>query len=102
MVGIDIATIVAVLTGITSLVVSLSTRRKNQADAASAVTDAAMKLVMPLSDRVAALEGEVATLRKRVAEFRRGVRLLCEQISDLGGAPVWQEPDNDAGDDSAN
>lgn len=95
--GLEVGTIVAILTGVAGLVVALSTRRKNYADASAAVTQAATQLVKPLSERVAALEGEVATLRKRVAEFRRGVRLLCGQVTELGGVPVWQPEDDDDG-----
>lgn len=94
-------TIAALVTASSALIVAIATYRSKSAEArhdhtvaSQAVTTTMLSLLKPLSERVEALEGEVATLRKRVAEFRRGVRLLCGQIVELGGKPVWL-PDED-------
>jgi hypothetical protein len=96
--SIDPATVVAIITALAGLAVALATRRKTDAETAKASTEAVLILIRPLSERVAALEGEVATLRSRVAEFRRGVRILCGQVRQLGAEPLW-EPPMDGGDD---
>ena len=89
----------AILTGlgglvvaISGLAVAISKRRRNDADVASIATQTALSLIQPLRAQVAALEEEVATLQAQVARFRRGVRLLCGQVRELGAVPVW-EPD---------
>ena len=91
----DAGLILAILTAMAGLVVALSTRRKTDAETNKATVEAVVILVKPLTDRVVILEGEVATLRRRIAEFRRGVRLLCTQIAELGAVPVWQADDAD-------
>jgi hypothetical protein len=90
--SIDPATVVAIITALAGLAVALATRRKTDAETAKASTEAVLILIRPLSERVAALEGEVATLRSRVAEFRRGVRILCGQVRQLGAEPLWEPP----------
>jgi membrane peptidoglycan carboxypeptidase len=96
--SIDPATVVAVITALAGLIVALSTRRKADAEINRVTTDAVLSLIKPLNERVAALEGEVATLRQRVAEFRRGVQILCEQVRQLGAEPLWEPPTDDNGD----
>lgn len=84
---------VAVVTAIAALIAALSGRRKTDAETDKATTEAVLLLIRPLSERVGTLEAEVATLRKRVAQFRAGVRLLCVQIAELGAVPVWKPDD---------
>ena len=96
--SLDPATVVAIITALAGLAVALSTRRKTDAEIGKVTTEAVLCLIKPLNERVAALEGEVAALRKRVAEFRRGVRILCGQVRQLGAEPLW-EPPIDGGDE---
>ena len=93
--GLDPATVVAIITALAGLTVALATRRKSEAETYKATTEAVVILIRPLSERVAALEGEVATLRRRVAEFRRGVRILCGQVRQLGAEPLWEPTEGD-------
>lgn len=89
--GLDAGAIIAVITALASLGVALSSRRKNDADAAAAVTEATMSLLDPLNRRVSVLEDQVGRLR-------RGIRRLCTQIRELGDEPCWQPEDDDDGD----
>ena len=84
---------VAVVTAIAALIAALSGRRKTDAETLLATNAAALQLLEPLSERVGTLEAEVAMLRKRMAQFRVGVRLLCVQIVELGAVPVWRPDD---------
>ncbi len=90
--SLDPATIVAIITALAGLTVALANRRKADAETSRASTEAVLILIKPLSERVAALEREVETLRARVAEFRRGVRILCGQVRQLGAEPLWEPP----------
>lgn len=90
--AVDPVTVGAVITALAGLIVALSTRRRTDAEIGKVTTEAVLCLIKPLNERVAALEGEVATLRSRVAEFRRGVRILCGQVRQLGAEPLWEPP----------
>jgi uncharacterized protein YlxW (UPF0749 family) len=97
--GLDAAMVMALAALVTAGVsyrVSRSTQRKADADVAAIATQTALSLIEPLRKQVAALEEEVAALRARVASFRRGVRLLCGQVRDLGAVPVWLPGEEDA------
>lgn len=101
----DAGLIVAFVTALAGLLIAAANWRKAHAetertasDIGNATTAAVLLLLKPLNERVAALECEVATLRHRVAEFRRGVKLLCGQLTTLGATPVWQS-DEGKGDD---
>jgi uncharacterized protein YlxW (UPF0749 family) len=99
MVDLDAGVIIALVTAVAALVTAVSSRRKVESDATATITATVLSLLRPMQDRVTALEGEVATLRKRVADFRRGIRLLCTQVMDLGETPVWQPEDEDDADE---
>lgn len=90
---------VAVVTAIAALIAALSGRRKTDAEIAKSdaemrrvANEAALSLIKPLKEQIAELQGEVAALRSRVAEFRRGVRILCGQVRQLGAEPIWEPP----------
>ena len=102
--AIDAGLIATFVTALAGLLIAAANWRKTHAeteqtaaDIGNATTAAVLLLLKPLNERVAALESEVATLRQRVASFRRGVRLLCAQIAELGHVPVWQADDEDNG-----
>jgi septal ring factor EnvC (AmiA/AmiB activator) len=112
--GIIVAILGALSTVAGGIIVYLASRKKNQADAADAVTDAALALINPLKDRLAELEAkvkkqenEIANLRRqldryadRIIVLMRGIENLIKQIGELGGKPCW-EPDewSGSGDD---
>jgi len=98
MVGMDTGLVVAIITALAGLIVALSARRRSNADANKATTEAVLLLLKPLNERITALECEVAMLRRRIASFRRGVKLLCGQIIDMGHVPAWQEDDEENGE----
>lgn len=95
----DPGIVVAVVTALAALLAALSGRRQVDSESEAATREAMLALITPLTQRVGALEAEVATLQRRVAQFRAGVRLLCGQIAELGGIPVWQPEDLDDGED---
>ena len=93
---------VAVVTAIAALIAALSGRRKTDAEIAKSdaemrrvSNEIALSLITPLKAQITELQGEVATLRMRVAEFRRGVRILCGQVRQLGAEPLWEPPVED-------
>ena len=90
----DVGIVVALIAGISGLFIALLGHRKTDAETNSATVAAILLLINPLTARVAALELEVATLRKRVFQFRVGVGLLCGQLQALGAVPVWR-PDEE-------
>lgn len=112
--GIIVAILGALSTVAGGIIVYLASRKKNQADAADAVTDAALALINPLKDRLAELEAkvkkqenEIANLRRqldryadRIIVLMRGIENLIKQIGELGAKPCW-EPDewSGSGDD---
>lgn len=112
--GIVVAILGALSTVAGGIIVYLASRKKNQADAADAVTDAALALINPLKDRLAELEAkvkrqenEIASLRRQVDRYAdriivlmRGIENLIKQIGELGEKPCW-EPDewSGSGDD---
>jgi len=76
-------------------------RKKNDADAAKSISDAASnavdKLLGPLTDKVEQLECELrkqGRLNQRYAEriiyLMRGIERLVSQITRLGHAPEWK------------
>lgn len=89
-----IVALLALLAGILSGVVSSSLtnraqRRKNDADAAESLSQAAANLIEPLNQRIDALEAEVSDLRNKLVELLGGIKKLIEQIRALGHDPVW-------------
>lgn len=112
--GIIVAILGALSTVAGGIIVYLASRKKNQADAADAVTDAALALINPLKDRLEELEAkvkkqenEIANLRRqldryadRIIVLMRGIENLIKQIGELGEKPCW-EPDkwSGSGDD---
>lgn len=88
-----ITALIALTAGVLSGIISARAgRRKNDADAANAITDAATALVEPLTRRVDELEKELKILRplpERVRRLLAGINRLVEQIRCLGHEPVW-------------
>ena len=87
--------LIGVLIG--GLIAYFGTRKKNTADAAAAITNAATGLVSKLEDRVAKLEtkeGEqdckITRFGQRVIYLMDGIKKLTEQIIGLGHIPAWK------------
>ncbi len=81
---------VAAIPGIAALIGVVLGYRRGRVQADAAVVRSALSLITPLEHRVAALETEVAELRRENAELHEGVRVLCGQISSLGHEPRWR------------
>lgn len=95
-----LSTIIAASAGVLSGVIAAKAgRKKNDADAASSITEAAMSLVEPLTKRVEVLETgrveaekELKILRplpELVKRLMAGIDKLIEQIRCLGHEPIW-------------
>ena len=109
----DWGTLAAVITGLVGIYLAVSTRRKNEGDAALSITKATQALLKPLNDKIAKQDEEIAGLRfqieqqvlllrqtgeelsevrQRVVEQGKGIDLLTAQIESLGHKPVWKKP----------
>lgn len=84
----------AIIGGLAGLLVAIANnhfgRRKNNADAAGAITDAATTLIKPLEDRIIKLEKENKELRenqvlrdKKIADLESEVVVLREENATL-------------------
>jgi len=90
----DAGVILAVVTGLSALAVALANRRKAEGEATAAITQTVLALLKPLQERVAALEAEVQRQKTVISTLREGIKLLCNQITELGHDPVWQLDDD--------
>lgn len=88
-----IAAIIGLITGaVSGLISARAGRKKSDAEAAHAITEAATALLEPLTNRVASMEQELQQLRplpEIVRRLRVGINRLIEQIRCLGHEPVW-------------
>ena len=87
------------------VIVYFTGRKKNNADAAEAITNAATVLLDPLTRRVDELEAKIKLQNekidrygRRVIVLMRGIERLITQIAELGHIPVWT-PDEWSPDD---
>lgn len=105
--GSDIAVWAGILTtlalAVSSLVVGLSSRKKNNADAAAVLSTATVGLLEPLNARIATLASEMASLKTRVqtltnqnisqaaqiADLTQGVGILIGQLEKAGIKPEY-------------
>lgn len=101
-IGAIIVSILGIASGITSgvwaaRVAAKAAKKKDDSDASNTITDAALKLVKPLEEAIAKLEGKVAKLEKvnnryarRVVYLMNGIETLVAQLVDAGQVPKWQ------------
>ena len=79
--------ITAIIAGIVALAVAIAnnhfSRRKSNADAAGAITNAATALIEPLEKRVTTVEKENAELKKQVKALQEENATLRSQVRDL-------------------
>lgn len=80
---------------LTGLIAARAGRRKNDAEAAQKITEAATQLVIPLSNRIEALEKELEQIRPMIKKLLAGIERLIKQIRCLGHEPVWT-PEHEA------
>jgi hypothetical protein len=85
-----IAGIVAILT---TVLTNRTMRRKNNADAAEALSIAVTNLITPLNNRIIDLERDEARIRLHLSKVLAGVKRLIEQIRQQGCTPVWTPED---------
>src|SRR3990167_2028654 len=102
-----VTSITAIIVAIIGAYVSLSSRRKNNAEADSSIVSAANSLIEPLKKRVSELETLTGNQEKKIneledtttsqhfeiAELRAGVNLLTPQIVSLGQQPLYKPRD---------
>jgi chromosome segregation ATPase len=69
--------------GIVALINAFFSRRKNKADAAEVITQAAASLVKPLSDRVDGLVAEIESMRLSIKGKDEQIAALRAQLEDL-------------------
>jgi len=88
----DATDIVSAAAALVAMAISVymvrANRHKVNAEAADAISDAAVQLVEPLRCENLALREEVQKLRAEVASLRDDVEALSEQIKSLGHTPV--------------
>lgn len=84
------------ITAISGLIVAWNTRKKQEAEArreeaeaATKVTDAALSLIIPLQTRLAKVEQELENEIERRRELERGVNILVNQLRKQGIEPEW-------------
>jgi len=65
----------------------------SKANAAKALSEAAINLIKPLDDRIQALTKRVNALSKANRELRRGVNILNGQLYDNKILPQWEPPE---------
>ena len=92
-----------VAAGLGAVISGLFLRRKNNADAAQSVSDAAVNLIAPLNARIDDVEKDQARVKKmltramnRIAYLMGGIAQLTKQITDAGHKPSWTPDDWDA------
>lgn len=90
------------------VIVYFTGRKKNNADAAEAITNAATTLLGPLTKRVDELETKVRCQNEKIERYgqrvivlMRGIERLVLQITRLGHVPDWTpgewSPDDEEG-----
>ena len=94
-----ITSIIALIVAVGGVITAFAARRKNNAEAADVITEAAMKLLDPLNKRIDALEllteqqeKELEILRPLpgiVTAMTKGIHVLISQIREAGLEPKW-------------
>jgi len=65
----------------------------SKANAAKAISEAAINMIKPLDARICALTKRVNALSKANRELRRGVSILNGQLYDNKILPQWEPPE---------
>ena len=74
---------------IVSLVIAIGGIITSRATATGAITDAAMKLIKPLNERIDQLCIEVEELKRENTKLTRGVKILIAQLKKMKVTPDW-------------
>jgi len=95
--------IIAVITGLTSIILGLQTAKARRPDAVTALTDSAIRLLDEtqkelerLRSRVTEIESRLDSESIKTQKLLRGVRKLVAQITELGHLPVWTPEEDDS------
>lgn len=88
--------IIGALSGvISSVILYLTTIKKNDADAASAIAEASAVLIAPLREQIrllseenARINGEIIGLQSQLSDWQDWARRLEDQIRSLGHEPI--------------
>ncbi len=65
------------------LLVALGARRKNNADASVALSDATLRLLQPMNDRITAMASELAQVRIELATAQSTITILTAEAVSL-------------------
>lgn len=82
LIGVGSAVVGSVITG-------LFLRRKNNADATRAITEAVNNILRPMNKRIDELERQVDRLEKKFATWLKGIKILVKQIEKHNEKPDW-------------
>ena len=83
-----------IITLVVALIVSVGTIIGARLSASGATTEAAIKLVKPLTQRIDGLERELKRCNIEVVKWKHGTTVLIAQLKRLGHIPDWT-PDKD-------
>lgn len=75
--------LVAILTGITGILLALTNRRKLKADAANAITESAVVLVVPLKNEIMELRDTNSNLQDKLESKEKTIRRQNRRIDTL-------------------
>jgi len=92
-----LASLIALLVAISSIITALSGKKKTDTDASSLMTQTALKLIEPLraqlreQDAKIEVQGQkIAKMEKAIVEFQCGTQKLLKQFKRHGIEPDWQ------------
>lgn len=93
----DTQTIIAVVTGLTALVLGISAYRKDKSEATHNITGSAIDLIKEFKEQVKELKQENRAMDNRInaledneEEMKDGIMILIRQLRELGVEPAWR------------
>jgi hypothetical protein len=86
----DTATLGTLIVAIVALIGAVGGIITARSSASGAITEAAMKLITPLTDRITLLENHEKRLDKLVKELIHGTHILTEQLKSKNIVPEWE------------
>ena len=83
-------TLTVVASTIIALIVAIGGIITSRATASGAITEAAMKLVTPLKNRIDEQDKDIKKLKKIVSTLEKGVMILTDQLREEHITPKWE------------